>query len=909
MLRARVRWMVWFATLGACATAKHFEDPAPDAPPVAARCDRALPGYASEETGALVARCAGIEVHATPLADGVIELRYAAAGEPERPSWAVLAHVPDPDATIAGSSLGDGSNLGGTASVCTAQLVLSIDNHCRIHATLPDGTPLVDDASAFDGAGTLVRTARADRVYGLGERTGGLDRRGRLWTFWNTDAYDPAVGGWHPGQDPMYQSIPLELHAGAGGAYGLFTDETRRMTIELGLAGGLDTTHAVTRSLAQYVIAGPTLADVVRRYTGLTGAPALPPRWAFGFHQSRWGYASATDLLAIADRFRSEGIPADALWLDIQSQDAFRSFTFDETQFPASAIAQLAAKGFHVVAIEDPGIKAEPGFAVYDSGVAGGHFLMKDGAPYQGTAWPGAAAWPDLSRPATRAWWGQQVSHVADRGIAGIWLDVNEPTTFPEGGGGTTVPDELAVDGDGTPATMAELHNAYALFEARATFDALAARGTRPFVLSRAGYAGIQRYAAVWTGDTPSTWDGLDQTLPMLLGLGLSGVPFVGSDIGGYSGNASPELYARWLALGSISPFSRAHVTSGVPGQEPWMFGDAVTAAARARLGDRYHLMPYLYSLGAEAVRTGAPILRPLVWEFPDDPMVADLADEAMLGPSILAAPITIAGATSRHVYLPAGRWFELHSGAIIDGPTTIDATISLAALPLYVRAGAILPVDDAGTLGLEVYPGPQPSQFALYEDDGAQLAPAPLTTITVTPNAGGADVAIDHAGTAPARQLQVRVHRVDGTVTGVDGAQSYTYDPDDRSLAAVAPDASHVALGFHYDPAIADPAPPVAVTFEIHVPADTAQTTPISIVTSADNWTAQTALTWVAAGVARGTVTLPRGAWFEYKVTRGSWLTVEKLASCAEVTNRSRFGAAGTQIDTVATWRDRCGN
>jgi hypothetical protein len=302
---------------------------------------------------------------------------------------------------------------------------------------------------------------------------------------------------------------------------------------------------------------------------------------------------------------------------------------------------------------------------------------------------------------------------------------------------------------------------------------------------------------------------------------------------------------------------------------------------------------------------TGAPILRPLVWEFPDDPMVTDLGDEAMLGPFVLAAPITQQGATSRQVYLPAGRWFELHSGRIFDGPTTIDASISTAALPLYVRAGAILPTTDS----LEIYPGAAPSSFTLYEDDGSQLTEGARTTITVTPRSDGASVALDHDSATSARTLHVRVHRVDGMVSGVDGAQSFQVDPDDRSLVATATDATHLALAFHYDPAIAEPDPPVAVTFEIHVPAGTLQATPIAIVTSTDTWTQQTPLAWISAGVARGTVTLPRGEWFEYKVTRGSWETVEKQASCAEVANRSRFAAAGTQIETVATWRDRCGN
>ncbi|HLL24065.1 MAG TPA: glycoside hydrolase family 31 protein, partial [Kofleriaceae bacterium] len=515
------------------------------------------------------------------------------------------------------------------------------------------------------------------------------DKRGRAWTFWNTDAYDPAIGGWKPDQDPLYQSIPFGVHFANGVAHGVFTDETRRMVIELGEQR--DTITATgARSLEQYVIAGPRIADVVDRYTQLTGRPALPPRWALGFHQSRWGYPDGATLEAVAARFRREQIPVDAIWLDIQHMRGFRSFTVDEERFPAATFARLRAQGLRVIAIEDPGIKIDPAWDVYRRGVDGGHFLA-----FEGKAWPGLSQWPDFSRPETRAWWGDLVRETTARGLDGIWLDVNEPTTFPEGGGGTTIDDTVPVAGDGQPTTMAALHNVYALLQAQATYEALLSRGERPFVLSRAGYAGIQRYAAVWTGDAPSTWSALQQTLPMLLGLGLSGVPIVGSDIGGYSGHATPELYARWLALGSISPFARAHVTNEVPGQEPWMFGDEVTDLSRARLADRYWLLPYLYSLADEAARTGAPILRPLVWEFPGDPATYDLADQAMIGSSILVAPVVEPGATSRRVYLPAGRWYEVHSGAFVDGPQTIDVATTLAALPMFVRAGGIVPTTD----------------------------------------------------------------------------------------------------------------------------------------------------------------------------------------------------------------------
>ncbi len=860
----------------------------------AASCGGALPGWADASTGALVASCG---VTLAPLAAGIVHVHY---GDASPRSWAVV------DATPGTAQFGGD---GESAALCTDAMTVTVDASCLVRAVLADGTVALADAEPFavDDAAHLVRTAQADHVYGLGERTGGLDRRGRAWTFWNTDAYDPTVGGWHPGQDPMYQAIPLEVHLAGATAFGVFTDATRRMTIDL--ADPARDTVAVSgaRAIDQYVIAGPRMADVLDRYTQLVGRPALPPRWALGFHQSRWGYADAGTVLAVAQQFRALGLPADAMWLDIQHMRGFRSFTFDPVAFPdpAGLAAQLAQLGFRMVAIEDPGIKIDPGWSVYDSGAP--YFLRDASGVFAGTAWPGAAAFPDFSDPAARAWWGTQVASVLDQGVAGIWLDVNEPTTFPEGGGGTTVPDSLAVAGDGEPTTMAALHDAYALFEARATFDAIAARGQRPFVLSRAGYAGVQRYAAVWTGDTPSTWDGLRQTLPMLLGLGVSGVPFVGSDIGGYSGHATPELYARWLALGSISPFARAHVTNGVPGQEPWMFGQEVLDAARDRLSDRYRLTPYTYSVADEAARTGAPVLRPLVWEFPDDPAVATLDDEAMLGPSLLVAPVMEQGATTRRVYLPAGRWFELASGAIFDGPTTIDAPLRLAALPIYARAGAIVPSDD---LTIDVYPGAAPSSFALYEDDGGSLAgPAAHVAIAVEPRADGARVTLQRDAAAPARDVTVRVHRVDGAVGEVDldgAAIAASYDADDRSLAATVPDATSHELVFHYDPAIADPSPPVGVTFEVHVPADTPTTSPIFVASSATGWS-QVPLAWVAPGVARGRIVATRGDWIDYKYTRGGWDTVEKLADCSEAPNRTRLGAATARVDTVATWRDRC--
>ncbi len=894
----------------------------------------------------VVAHCAGVDLAITALDGATVRLRYTEPdAAPADRSWAVPAQPAGAAEVWLGA---DDDRL----ELCTPELSVRVaPESCRLVIADADRRTLVDDGDdggfARDGdAFSVVRhTPSGERFYGLGEKTGPLDRRGRRLELWNTDPFDPDLGGYPADQDPLYQSIPLVIGLRDGVAYGVFTDDSYHQVVDLAAtAADRYSVTAAGGTLDQYVLAGPDLADVVERYTALTGRPPLPPRWALGFHQSRWGYAPADQLAEIAARFRSEQIPADGLWLDIQHMDGFRTFTWDPVAFPdpAGLLAGLAGLGFKVTAIADPGIKIDPGWSVYQSGVDGGCFLRTaDDQLYQGYVWPGPSVFPDFTSPAARDWWAAQIAAPLASGVRGIWLDVNEPTNFPEAGG-STIPDDVPAAGDGVATTMAEAHNVYALEEARATYAGMvaAAPSRRPFVLSRAGYAGIQRYAAVWTGDAVSDWDHLRGTLPMLLGMGLSGLAAVGSDVGGYSGNASPELYARWMALGSISPFFRAHVTSGVPGQEPWQFGIEVRDISRKLIGERYRMLPYWYSLFAEAAATGAPPLRPLVYEFQDDPAVADLGDQAMIGRFLLAAPVLEAGATSRTLYLPAGRWFELHSGAIYQGPTTITVPVTLAALPLYVREGAILPrapvmqySDQTAIdpLSLELYPGPDESRFTLYEDSGDGFAYADGERSEITYRLQRLDdgarlIASPRQGSyvPPSRRLEIRLRRVDAAPTAVarDGValpgfadypalvaagQGWWRDAADRSVVVLLADRDDFTLRWSYDPAIADPRPPVAVAIEVEVPEGTPTDTPIYISTSASGWTQQP-LTWTDSRHASGSVTVPRGEWFYYKYTRGDWDTVEKWPDCAEASDRYRFGAAiETQVDTVYGWRDWC--
>ncbi|HEY3444780.1 MAG TPA: TIM-barrel domain-containing protein [Myxococcales bacterium] len=889
-------------------------------------------------------RCGATVLDLTVFDEGTVRLRYQAEGKPDR-SFAVVGAP-----LVATTRAGGAEDLFG---ICTDALTVHVFPDCRVRATQADGTVVLEDPEGggyfenVSGLRGVKRSLRADEhLFGLGEKTGPLDKRGLSLTMRNTDAFDSAWEGFAPGGDPLYQSVPFYVGLVGSSAYGLFTDNTWRTRFDLGASDpALALVSADGGVIDQYLFAGPTMADVLRRYTRLTGRMPLPPRWTLGYHQSRWGYSPDTEVLAIAQKLRSERIPADGLWLDIQHMDGFRSFTWDPTNFanPTSLVASLEALGFKTTTIIDPGIKVDEAWATYTQGVAGGHFLLgADGKPFVGEVWPGAAAFPDFSASATREWWKTLLSPNVKLGIRGLWIDMNEPASFIVADG-RTVPDTVAANGDGTATTMAEIHNAYALLEAKATWEGMKAAqpDRRPFVLTRAGYAGEQRYVAVWTGDAPSQWQTLQETVPMLLNLGLSGVPFVGSDVGGYAGRATPEMFARWMQVGAVSPFFRGHTQNTGARQEPWMFGTEVEDISRGEIQRRYEMLPYLYSLFREAGLSGAPILRPLVYEFPADPLTHTLGDELLVGPWLLVAPVLEAGATTRSVYLPAGRWFETLSGAVTEGPATLETGLVLAARPTYVREGAILPHAEftqyvgekaLTALELDVYPAATATTFALFEDEGDGFAyetgKSASVVFTAQRTATGATLsAAAREGTFDpgARTLFVRVRRVDHSPTAItlDGTAlssqasesalrtaktGWFWDSSDLSLLiAFADKAAGFSLSMTYDPSLIEAAK-VAVPFEVTLPAGTPSDKPICIASSASGWSHEP-LTWAEPGVrAVGSIQVPRGEWFFYKVTRCDWNTAEMWPGCVVATNRYGFGAARpARSDSVAGWDDWC--
>ncbi len=564
------------------------------------------------------------------------------------------------------------------------------------------------------------------RIYGLGEKSGPLNKRGMAVSMWNTDAFHYGMAS-----DPLYKSIPFFFLSRDDVYHGVFFDNPWRSSFDFGKeTANLMSFGADGGEMNYYVIAGPHPAQVMQRYTGLTGRTPLPPKWALGYHQCRFSYYPEAKVREIAQTFREKKIPCDVLYFDIDYMDAFKCFTWDKTLFPdpKKLMADLRAMGFSTVAIIDPGIKNEPGYPAYDTGTTADVWVKKpDGEPYVGRVWPGDTVFPDYTKAAARAWWAAQFPpFIDDCGLDGIWCDMNEPANFA--GPNHTVPLDLVHDNGGEPAPHPAAHNVYGMLMARATMEGMSRAWPtrRPFVMTRATYAGGQRYGAAWTGDNTSTWEHLRLSVTMTLGLGISGMPFVGPDIGGFIDGPHPELYARWITAASLMPYCRTHTGSMNPPQEPWSFGPEIEEIARRALTRRYELMPYLYTLFEEASRTGMPIVRPIWMEFPGvHPWWEGQA--YMLGGDLLVVPIVEPSPKEIYIELPPGAWYDLATDEIWGGGEHVKLDTSRGSLPIFVRAGAIIPMQSpvqstaerpADPLVLHVWPhGARESR--LYEDDG----------------------------------------------------------------------------------------------------------------------------------------------------------------------------------------------
>ena len=622
------------------------------------------------------------------------------------------------------------------------------------------------------------RLHAGDHFFGMGERGGPLDKRGSVLLNWNQDVPDH-----EPWTDPLYQAHPMTLVVNGCSAYGVFLDDPRRSWFDFGKTSSAAWSFGVEGGeLNYYFLTGPSVAEVLGRYAALVGPTPLPPRWALGYHQCRWGYKSAARIRRLAQDFRRRRIPCDALWLDIDHMDGYRCFTWNRRRFPQPQrlVQELRRQGFRTVVIVDPGIKREPGYAVYDEGAKGGHFCRgADGKTYVGEAWPGRCVFPDFTRPATRAWWGSLYRGPVEDGVAGFWNDMNEPADFsqPE----HTPPLSIRMHNDGEPSDHRRLHNVYGMQMARATFEGLGRLrpDKRPFVLTRAGFAGVQRYAAVWTGDNQSRWEHLRMSIPMLLNMGLSNIVFCGADIGGFGRTCSAELFTRWLQVGIFYPFCRVH-TAGGPEQDPLSYGPKHERLNRRAIELRYRLLPYLYTEFEHAAAAGLPLLRPLLLDFPRHPAVHRAEHEFMFGRQLLAAPVLEEGARVRSFVPPAGDWYEFETGAAVTprgaagngtglwtaepqqaaaDPPRVNWRVTLDSIPLFARGGAVVPmqpvrqfVDEAppDPLILRVFPGT--GRGWCYLDDGV-----------TTSYRQGAWLREEYAVDSRRDRVELRLHRRQG--------------------------------------------------------------------------------------------------------------------------------------------------
>ena len=612
---------------------------------------------------------------------------------------------------------------GGATVLASDEVEVTVTGDGAITFQTPAGAVLRHDLPPrWHQRGWACRTLMApdERVHGLGERAAALDLRPGAYRMWNTGP----GGSYTTGHDPLYLCIPVRLGVHSAGSYLVFFENSHRAEFSFdGDEGGAQFDGGALR---YYFIPGPP-ARALERYSELTGRPPLPPRWALGYHQASWGYASQEQVREVVAGFRTHDLPLSSVQLDIDYLDDYRVFTVDRRRFPdlAGLAAELAAQGVRLGAILDPGVQRNRNYSLYREARAQGRFCTFAGGrrPSWGVVWPGWSGYPDFTDRRTREWWGRQYQVLTEMGLDGFWHDMCEPIAISLVGGSAP---PLATDHsmEGRGGTHLEAHNLYGLLMASAGYEGLRRLrpGRRPFLLSRSGWAGLQRWSWTWTGDTESSWETLAQTVPTVLGLGLSGVPFSGPDVGGYRGSPEPELYLRWLQLSAFLPFFRTHSSLHSARREPWRAAPDLLDAVRDTLRLRYRLLPYLYTLAWEASCTGAPLVRPLWWPEATDAALARVDDAFLLGDALLVAPVVESGATHRRVLLPPGRWHSFwDDDEIFDEGVEVTASTPLERIPVYVRAGSVLPLEDDGHLTLHVWAPPPGGTGAgvLYRDEG----------------------------------------------------------------------------------------------------------------------------------------------------------------------------------------------
>ncbi|MCM4165207.1 MULTISPECIES: glycoside hydrolase family 31 protein [unclassified Arenibacter] len=640
----------------------------------------------------------GVILEMTVLRDSILRFRYATENifEPDF-SYAISENV-----SVGFNQL----KVEETVSeylVYTAKLKVLVDKKTlRTQISDLEGNIINEDELGFhweenyEFGGNSVKmskiTQNAESFYGLGDKATHSNLKGKRVSNWVTDQY--AYG---KDQDPLYKAIPFFIGLHNNKSYGIFFDNTFRTNFDFAHERRNVTSFwADGGEMNYYFIYGPQMSQVVKAYTNLTGTPELPPMWAMGYHQSKWSYYPESNVRAIAKNFRKMRIPCDAIYLDIDYMDGFRCFTWDRSRFPnpKKMISDLEEKGFKTVVMIDPGIKIDKDYWVYQEAIENDYFCKRaDGAFMKGKVWPGECNFPDFTNPKVREWWAELYKEMmSEIGVHAVWNDMNEPAVMEVPT--KTAPLDTRHDYDGHPCSHRKAHNVYGMQMVRATYEGIKkyVYPKRPFVITRAAFAGTQRFSSTWTGDNVATWEHLWIANVQAQRMCMSGYSFVGSDIGGFAEQPNGELFARWIQLGVFHPFCRVHSSGDHGDQEPWSFDDEVTNIVRKFIELRYQLLPYLYTMFYRYSKEGVPMLKPLVHFDQEDHQTHFRTDEFIFGEQILICPVHEPNAQGRRMYLPRGTWYNYWTNEAVVGGMEKWVVAGLDKIPIFIKEGAMIP-------------------------------------------------------------------------------------------------------------------------------------------------------------------------------------------------------------------------
>ncbi|MCI7259373.1 MAG: alpha-glucosidase [Ruminococcus sp.] len=642
-------------------------------------------------------------------------------------------------------------------------------------AVVLDVQPSTDALPFFetDQQGTFTYSlSENDIVYGLGEQIRGINKRGWQYVSWNYDNPNH-----HEDTRSLYGAHNFIIIHGAV-TFGAFFDYAGKMEFDIGYTKrSVMQIHAASNNLTVYIITGESEKDIVKQFRKMVGRSYIPPFWAFGYGQSRWGYKTEEDIRTVAKQYRDAGIPLDSIYLDIDYMERYKDFTVDTERFPnlKGLATDMKEQGIHLVPIIDAGVKIEDGYDVYEEGVQNNYFCKNaEGGDFVGAVWPGRVHFPDFLQPKARDWFGKKYAVLTEQGIDGFWNDMNEPAIFYTEdrladtcaeiekltAGNMGIQEYFAFTGmvaglngnigdydkfyhnvDGKMVKHSEVHNLYGMNMTRSAFEALQeiSPEKRTLFFSRSSYIGAHRYGGIWQGDNKSWWSHILQSMQQLPALNMAGFLFTGSDTGGFGCDTTEDLMIRWLQYSLFTPLFRNHSADGTREQELYQFSNVEAAGKMIQI--RYSLIPYLYSEFLKAALNDEMMFKPLAFDFPDDAMAEQVEDQLLLGNELMIAPIYKQNAQGRYVYLPEEMMLvRMHSSK--NYTTEIlpkghhYVSVGLDELVFFIRNQKAIPFaesakntakTDYNTIQLLGYEG---SSYELYTDNGT--SPNPEDSLTI---------------------------------------------------------------------------------------------------------------------------------------------------------------------------------